>query len=676
MNTKMDVETACIVSSRKKNFCTVKMDMNTDADRCAGLEYLRKKGLAKLCPDRIRIVVGCATCGIAAGGDKVFSAFEKKIKAKNYDIYLAKTGCLGLCCEEPLVNVIIPGKPLVIFHRVTENDAVKILESALNGGIYREKALCKIEKWDHLTAEKFIYGKDFADIPYWNELACFKPQTRLVLRNAGLINPEDIDEYIAVGGYSAMFKALGTMTSDEVIEHVKKSNIRGRGGAGFPTGIKWENTKKEKSDVKYIICNGDEGDPGAYMNRNEMESDPHMIIEGMIIGAYAIGAQHGFIYVRAEYPLAVERLENAVMQAGQYGFLGKNIAESRFSFNIHIVKGAGAFVCGEETALIASMEGNSGRPRLRPPFPSQHGLWGKPTSINNVETWCNIPLIIKKGGKWFAGSGTDNNSGTKVFSLVGKVKNTGLVEVPLGTSIKTVVCGAGRGGVDGKTIKAVQTGGPSGGCVPYSLFETPLDYDHMKAVGSIMGSGGLVVMDEDTCMVDTAKYFLGFTVEESCGKCLPCREGLKHMYDILNRITKGQGKTDDTATLEFMCETIKATSLCGLGQTAPNPVVTTLLYFDSEYRDHIDKSKCPAKVCTALISYFIAADKCRGCTICMKQCPVNAIAGKKGFIHVIDQNKCIACGTCIEVCPFDSIVKLSSESIKTPEKPVPVKSGK
>ncbi len=647
-------------------------EMNTD--RCIDLVCLRKKGIAKLHPEKIRIAVGYATCGIAAGSDKVFSSFKKIIKDNDYDIYLVKTGCFGFCCEEPLVNVSIPGKPVVIFHRVTEDDVEKIIKSALNGKIHNEKALCKIEQWDHFTTEKFIYGKDFANIPYWNELAYFKPQTKLVLRNTGLINPEDIDEYIAVGGYNAMFKALTTMTQNDVIAQVKESNIRGRGGAGFPTGIKWENTKKEKSDVKYIICNGDEGDPGAYMNRNEMESDPHMIIEGMIIGAYAIGARQGFIYVRAEYPLAVKRLENAVIQARKYGFLGENALNSGFSFDIHIVKGAGAFVCGEETALIASMEGEPGRPRLRPPFPSRHGLWGKPTSINNVETWCNIPLIIEKGGKWFADFGTAGNSGTKVFSLVGKSGKTGLVEVPLGTSIKTLVYEAGGGGIDGKAIKAVQTGGPSGGCVPFSLFDTPLDYDHMKAVGSIMGSGGLVVMNEDTCMVDTAKYFLGFTVEESCGKCLPCREGLKHMYDILDRITKGKGKTDDMTDLELMCEAIKATSLCGLGQTAPNPVVTTLLYFDSEYRDHIERSKCQAKVCTALISYFIDANKCRGCTICMKQCPVNAIAGKKGFIHIIDQKKCITCGTCIDMCPFDSIVRLSNESIKTPIKPIPISS--
>ena len=645
------------------------MNIKTRAD----LTTISKNGLKKIKSNKIRIAVGYATCGIAAGGDAVFAAFQKIIEDKKLDIYLTKVGCFGFCKEEPLVNITIPGKPLVILHRVQEEDVEKILESLLNGEIYSEKALCKIEEWDHITADKFIYGKGFDDIPLWNELPYFKSQTKLVLRNAGLINPEDIDEYIAVGGYSAVIKTLKEMTPDEVIGQVKKSGIRGRGGAGFPTGIKWENTQKVNSDVKYIICNADEGDPGAYMNRNEMESDPHMIIEGMIIGAYAIGAKEGFIYIRAEYPLAIERLEIAIKQAREYGLLGKNILGADFSFDIYMANGAGAFVCGEETALIASMEGEAGRPRPRPPFPSQQGLWGKPTSINNVETWCNIPLIIKNGGDWFANFGSQNNSGTKVFSLVGKVDNVGLVEVPLGTPIKTIVCEAGNGGIDNKSIKAVQTGGPSGGCIPYSLFDTPVDYDHMKAVGSIMGSGGLVVLDEDTCMVDTAKYFLSFTVDESCGKCVPCREGLKHMYDILDRITQGNGKTEDIETLKEMSETIKETSLCGLGQTGPNPVITTLQYFDEEYSAHINEARCPATVCTQLVSYYIIADKCKGCTICMKQCPVNAIAGKGGLIHVINQEDCIACGTCIEVCPFDSIVKLSGESIETPEKPIPVK---
>ena len=647
------------------------MKINTEND----LKKIVEKGRKKILPSKIRIAVGCATCGIAAGGNAVLKAFKKIIKKKNLDIYITKTGCFGFCSKEVLVNITMPGKPLIILQKVKEKDVEKITELLLTDQIDKLNALCRIETWDHFTTDEIIYGKGFDHIPLWNEIDYFKVQTKLVLRNAGLINPEDIDEYIAVGGYGSVIKTLKDMSPVEVIEQIKKSGLRGRGGAGFPTGVKWENTKKADGRIKYIICNADEGDPGAYMNRNEMESDPHMIIEGMIIGAYAMGAEEGFIYIRAEYPLAIKRMENAIKQAKEYGLLGSNIAGTAFSFDIYITNGAGAFVCGEETALIASMEGDIGRPRPRPPFPSQHGLWGKPTSINNVETWCNIPLIIKKGGGWFADFGSPENSGTKVFSLVGKVENAGLVEVPLGTSINTIVYIAGSGGGNHKSIKAVQTGGPSGGCIPCSLFDTPLDYDHVKQAGSIMGSGGLVVLDEDTCMVDTAQYFLSFTVEESCGKCLPCREGLKQMYDILQRITSGKGNPQHIEILKELSETIKETSLCGLGQTAANPVITTIHYFEKEYLSHIIEKKCPAKVCKALISYFIIPDRCRGCTLCMKKCPVQAISGEKNLIHIINQKDCIACGTCIDICPFDSIIKLSGESVETPEKPVPVKKG-
>ncbi len=647
------------------------MKIKTDND----LKKIVEKGKKKIQPHKIRIAVGYATCGIAAGGNAVLKAFKKIIKKKNLNIYLTKTGCFGFCSKEPLVNITIPGKPLIILQKVKEKDVEKITELLLKDQTDGLNALCRIETWDHFTTDEMIYGRGLGHIPLWNEIDYFKVQTKLVLRNAGLINPEDIDEYIAVGGYGSVIKILKKMTPVEVIEQIKKSGLRGRGGAGFPTGVKWENTKKAEGRIKYIICNADEGDPGAYMNRNEMESDPHMIIEGMITGAYAMGAKEGFIYIRAEYPLAIKRMENAIKQAKKYGLLGNNIAGTDFSFDIYIANGAGAFVCGEETALIASMEGEIGRPRPRPPFPSQHGLWGKPTSINNVETWCNIPLIIKNGGDWFADFGSPGNSGTKVFSLVGKVDNAGLVEVPLGTSINTIVYMAGSGGDNHKSIKAVQTGGPSGGCIPCSLFDTPLDYDHVKQAGSIMGSGGLVVLDEDTCMVDTAEYFLSFTVEESCGKCLPCRQGLKQMYDILQRITNGKGDPQDIELLKEISETVKETSLCGLGQTAANPVITTLKYFEKEYLSHIIEKKCPARVCKALVSYFIIPDRCRGCTLCMKKCPVQAISGEKNLIHIINQKDCIACGTCIDICPFDSIVKLSGESIVTPEKPVPVKKG-
>ncbi len=641
------------------------------------LENVRKAGIKKLFPDKPRIAVGLATCGIAAGGQDVYEALETALKKKGVNAFLTKTGCFGICNEEPLVNIAMPGKPLVILHKVQKEDAESIAERVAKGKLPEEKALCKIEEWDHITSEKpFFYGKGYENIPLWNEIPYFKPQKKVVLRDAGIINPEDIEEYIAVGGYSAVYKALTKMTPDEVAEEVKKSGLRGRGGAGFPTGLKWEFTKKEKSDVKYVICNADEGDPGAYMNRNEMESDPHMVIEGMIIGAYAIGASEGFIYVRAEYPLAIERLKLAIKQAKEYGLLGEHIFGTEFSFDIRIATGAGAFVCGEETALIASIEGKPGRPRPRPPFPAQKGLWEKPTNINNVETWCNIAPIIKKGGEWFSRIGIERNTGTKVFSLVGKVNKVGLVEVPLGTTINEIVCHIGGCGIKSKEIKAVQTGGPSGGCIPRNLFDTPIDYDHLKEVGSIMGSGGLVVMDKDTCMVDTAKYFLSFTVDESCGKCVPCREGLKRMYDILEKITDGRGTEEDLEILDELAHTIKATSLCGLGQTAPNPVITTIKYFKDEYMEHIKNKVCPARVCRALIDYFIVPDKCKGCTICAKNCPVGAIDGGPGLIHIIDQSKCIACGTCMDVCPFDAVVKLSGEKIDTPDKPIPVKKGR
>ena len=621
------------------------------------LNKIKEKGLNKLLSsDKPHIAVGLASCGIATGGDRVFKALEDTIKAKKLDVELTKTGCFGICHEEPLVNVRIPGKPLVILHKVTENDAEKIIDDVANGKVPEEKALCKIEEWDHLTLDETVnYGKGYSNIPLWNEIPYFKPQKKVVLRDAGIINPEDIEEYIAVGGYSALYKALTEMTPDEIIEEVKKSGLRGRGGAGFPTGLKWSFIKKEKSDIKYVICNGDEGDPGAYMNRNEMESDPHMIIEGMLIGAYAVGATEGYIYVRAEYPLAIERFRKAIDQAREYGFLGENILGTDFSFDIGLVSNAGAFVCGEETALIASIEGKPGRPRPRPPFPAQKGLWGKPTNINNVETWCNIPVIIKKGGDWFSQIGIEKNTGTKVFSLVGKVKKAGLVEVPLGTPVRTIVYDIGGGAAKNRKVKAVQTGGPSGGTIPTSLFDTPVDYEHLKELGAIMGSGGIVVMDEKTCMVDTAKYFLNFTVDESCGKCVPCREGLKRMYDILDRITKGKGEEEDMETLEELATTIKEASLCGLGQTAPNPVLTTLKYFRDEYEAHIKEKRCPAHVCVDLIKFEVNKDKCIKCGLCYSACPVGAIDWKKGKTSIINKDKCIKCKACIEVCPVGAI---------------------
>ncbi len=611
-----------------------------------------------LAKDRIRISVGLATCGISVGGEAVFEEFNREIKSRNLNVDLVKTGCIGFCGEEPIVNVKLPGKAILVLHRIKPSDVDMILNS-LNSGIEKfDKILCQIDEWDHLTSDKIMYGSCYMGIKKWCELDFFKTQKKIVLRDAGIIDPENIDEYLAVGGYRALYKAL-SMKPEEIIEEVKKSGLRGRGGAGFPTGLKWEFAYKEKSDKKYVICNADEGDPGAYMNRNEMESDPHAVIEGMIISRYAIGADEGIIYIRAEYPLALERLQKAINEAKMYGLLGDNILGSKFNFNITIARGAGAFVCGEETALIASIEGEIGRPRPRPPFPAQKGLWGKPTNINNVETWTNIPLIVLKGGEWFKQFGSENNPGTKVFSLVGKVKNVGLVEVELGTPLKEIVFDIGGGAASGKSVKAVQTGGPSGGCIPSYLFDTPVDYTHLAEVGSIMGSGGVVVMDEDTCMVDTAKYFLDFTVDESCGKCVPCREGLKHMLSMLERITNGEGGEKDIENLKELSSTVKATSLCGLGQTAPNPVLTTLKYFYDEYYEHVVNKRCPAKVCLTLIEYEIDHDLCTGCAVCAKHCPTKAISGEIGGKFAIDPSLCIKCGTCLEVCKFSAVRKVS-----------------
>ncbi|MDK2973887.1 MAG: NADH-quinone oxidoreductase subunit [Methanofollis sp.] len=551
----------------------------------ADLPAREAAGLRKLKPDRPRIAVGLATCGAAMGGDRVYRRFQEIIGAGGDDIMLTKTGCIGYCREEPQVNITIPGRPLVILHRVDADDVEEIVTAVRAGEVPYEMALCRVPSWDHVTGTTVEYGGGFDRIPLYQDVRFFSHQKKVVLRNAGFINPEDIDEYIAVGGYAAAKTALTEMEPDAVVAEVERSGLRGRGGAGFPTGLKWRITRKAPGDEKYIICNADEGDPGAYMNRNEMESDPHMLIEGMIIGAYAIGAREGLIYLRAEYPLAIRRLELAIAQARTCGLLGERIFGTGFDFEIRIVTGAGAFVCGESTALIASIEGRTGRPHPRPPRLTDigGGLWKKPTDLNNVETWCNVPVIIQNGGDWYARIGTEKNTGTKVFSLVGKVDRVGLVEVPLGTSLNTIVFDIGNGGSQGKKVKAVQTGGPSGGCIPVRLFDTPVDYENLNRVGSIMGSGGIVVMDEETNMVDIARYFVNFATGESCGKCVPCREGLKHTLLLLNKIMAGKGTEKDLDTLGLLADTIQKTSLCGLGQLAPNPVLTTLAYFREEY---------------------------------------------------------------------------------------------
>jgi NADH-quinone oxidoreductase subunit F len=560
---------------------------------------VREAGLSKLVPAVARVAIGMGTCGRGNGAEGLYQAMTRAIEDSGHDLIMAPVGCFGACFQEPLVNIRLPGKPLVILKHVQANDAVRLLHDITLGILTPDHIYCKIEEWDHITGH-IRYGEGYPEVPAWNEITFFKGQKKIVLRNCGIINPDDIEEYIGIGGYQALYKVLIDANPSGVIEQIKASKLRGRGGAGYSTGNKWEFLAKAKAEPKYIICNADEGDPGAYMNRNEIESDPHSLLEGMIIGGYVMGASEGIIYVRAEYPLAVHRLNRAIEQAREYGLLGENILGRGFRFDIELVEGAGAFVCGEETALIASLEGEAGRPRPRPPFPAQKGLWGKPTNINNVETWYNIAPIVMRGPAWFTETGSAKSSGSKVFSIVGKVKNTGLVEMPLGTPLKTFIYDIGEGTVGDRQVKAVQTGGPSGGCIPHDMFDTPVDYENLGQLGSIMGSGGMVVMDEDNCMVDVARYFIEFTHSESCGKCVPCRVGLNKCLRILNRITEGAGATRHLEILDELSRYIRDCSLCGLGQTAPNPVLTTLRHFRSEFEDHILGRRCAAGVCEEL----------------------------------------------------------------------------
>ncbi len=565
----------------------------------SSFNLVREAGLAKLLPSRPRIAIGMGTCGSGNGAEGVYHAFASGVDRRGLGYHVARVGCFGFCAEEPLVNVWLPGKPLVILHHVQVNDVDAILDDLSRGHLPSELALCKIEEWDHVTGH-IKYGTGYPEIPNWTDVPFFKGQKKIVLRNCGIISPADIEEYFAVGGYQALYKALIDNNPEAIVEQIKASKLRGRGGAGYLTGIKWEYLRKAKSDQKYIICNADEGDPGAYMNRNEIESDPHSLLEGMLIGGFVVGATEGIIYVRAEYPLAVHRLNRAIDAAKSYGLLGENILGRGFNFNISLVEGAGAFVCGEETALIRSLEGKAGRPTPRPPYPAERGLFGKPTNINNVETWYNIAPIVLKGPAWFTETGSTKSSGTKVFSLVGKVKNTGLVEMPLGTPLKTFVYDIGEGDSAGRTVKAVQTGGPSGGCIPQEMFDTPVDYETLAQLGSIMGSGGMVVMDEDNCMVDVARYFIEFTHSESCGKCTPCRVGLDKSLQILNRFSHGKATEADLASLDEISRMIRDMSLCGLGQTAPNPVLTTMRHFRHEFEDHIRAQRCRAGICEDL----------------------------------------------------------------------------
>jgi len=591
---------------------------------------------------RAHILICTGTGCTASGAKDVVAKFDEELKAKKLrdEVSLVETGCHGFCEGGPLVIIYPEG---TFYTRVKPADVAEIVEEHILKGRTVSRLLFK----EPLTAEK---------VPNYDEIAFYKKQHRLVLKNCGHINPDSIEEYIGADGYEGLAKAILTMTPEQVVEEMKKTGLRGRGGGGFPTGMKWMFCAKSPGPKKYVICNADEGDPGAFMDRSLLEGDPHAILEGMAICAYAIGSDEGYIYCRAEYPLAIKRLKKAIAQAEEAGLLGQNILGTNFSFTLHIKEGAGAFVCGEETALMASIEGRRGMPRPRPPFPAVKGLWDKPSNINNVETFANVPYIFRVGAEEYAKLGTEKSKGTKVFALTGKINNTGLAEVPMGITMREIIFDIGGGIIGGKKFKAVQIGGPSGGCIPEQLLDTPIDYDSLIAAGAMMGSGGLVVMDEDTCMVDVAKFFLNFTQSESCGKCTPCREGTKRMLEMLTAITEGKGQDGDIEKLEKLAKSIKAGALCALGQTAPNPILSTLRYFRNEYEAHIYDKKCPAGVCTALIGYKIT-DKCVGCGLCKKVCPVEAISGEPKGKHTIDPDKCIKCGACMEKCPFKAIIR-------------------
>ncbi len=605
------------------------------------------------------IKVGMASCGRAAGAEEIYKRAEEYIQNNQLNCRLVKTACIGMCYDEPLMELIMPDMPAITYGRINAEDVAGIINGYLTKKLVKENiVLSKVSSEDlnNRTTSILLVENELGIHAEENE--SLEKQTRIVLRNCGIIDPESLDDYISRQGYQALEKALKEMTPEQIVEEMLQSGLRGRGGAGFPTGLKWKLAmNSRKGEKKYIVCNADEGDPGAFMDRSVLEGDPHSIIEGMLIGAYAIGADEGYVYVRAEYPLAIKHLNVAIESAYQRNLLGKNILGTSFSFDLHIKEGAGAFVCGEETALLASIEGKRGMPNIRPPYPAESGLFGQPTNINNVETFANVAWIILNGAEAFARMGTDKSKGTKVFALAGKIKKSGLIEVPMGIPLKDVIYGVGGGMKTNSPFKAVQLGGPSGGCVPAELLDTLVDYDSINQTGAIMGSGGMVVMDEETCIVDVAKFFLSFTQKESCGKCTFCRVGTRRMLEILTRITESKGKMEDIQTLEDLAENITKSSLCGLGQTAPNPVLTTLKYFRKEYEEHILDKKCRAGVCTALIKYTIKEDKCVGCSACARVCPVKCITGEIKKPYFIHQDQCIKCGACYNTCKFQAIVK-------------------
>ncbi|MBW2038515.1 MAG: 4Fe-4S binding protein [Deltaproteobacteria bacterium] len=625
------------------------------------LRRLREEGLKRIYPDQAKVTVEMATCGISAGANRVYEAIKEGIEKEKLSIILAKAGCLGFCQREPLVDVWRPGFPRIIYKEMTPEKGVELISEIVNGGLKKEWAFCRMEE-DELLLEDEVRRyqlkggiEDREAIPLYQEVGFYKKQLKIALRNCGYIDPDSIEEYIARGGYFILYKVLHEMRPEEVIEEVKRSGLRGRGGAGFPTGRKWESCRGAKGDKRYVVCNADEGDPGAYMDRSVLEGDPHSVLEGMIIGAYAIGAHEGYVYVRNEYPLAVKNIGIAIKQAEEMGLLGEDILGSGFDFTIKINRGGGAFVAGESTALMASIEGYVAEPRAKHIHTVESGLWDRPTDLNNVETWANVPVIIERGADWYNKIGTEGSKGTKVFSMVGKVNNTGLVEVPMGITLREIIFDIGGGIPGGKKFKAVQTGGPSGGCIPGELLDLPVDFDELTKVGSMMGSGGMIVMDESTCMVDVARYFTNFLKDESCGKCTSCRDGTLRMYEILDDITKGKGKEGDIELLEELGWVTAEASLCALGGTAPNPVLSTIRYFRDEYEAHIRDKRCPAGVCRDLITYTIDTEACNGCGKCRRACPVEAISGEKKEPHEIDQDICIKCGTCMEVCPVDAV---------------------